>query len=119
LIQLSERINNKVISANPALIQLPFELFNPYRMIIMQCLKHHGNAEFRQLKNAIPEITDGNLSSHLKVLEQSDYIQVHKEIIDRKLRTAYEITEKGKDDFEKLRKSLLEFYCDKGDDCHV
>jgi DNA-binding HxlR family transcriptional regulator len=100
------------------MIQLPIELFNPYRMIIMQCLKHHGNAEFRQLKNAMPGITDGNLSSHLKVLEQANYIQVHKEIIDRKLRTAYEITEKGNDDFEKLRQCLIEFYCNR-DECHV
>ncbi len=84
----------------------------------MQCLKLHGNAEFRQLKNAIPGITDGNLASHLKVLEQSDYIQVHKEIIDRKLRTAYEITEKGNVDFDKLRDALLVFY-NMRDECHV
>ncbi|MDR2720455.1 MAG: transcriptional regulator [Nitrososphaerota archaeon] len=104
-----------MISTTPSLIQLPIELFNPYRMMIMQCLKNHGNAEFRQLKNIIPEITDGNLASHLKVLEQANYIQVHKEVIDRKMRTAYEITEKGNADFENLRKRLIAFYCDRGD----
>ena len=76
----------------------------------MQCLMRHGNVEFRQLKYAIPRITDGNLASHLKVLEQSGYIKVHKEIIDRKIRTSYEITEEGKKDFKQLRDVLIEFY---------
>jgi DNA-binding HxlR family transcriptional regulator len=79
--------------------------------------KRHGTAEFRQLKYTIPGITDGNLASHLKILEQSGYINVHKEIIDRKVRTAFEITEKGNQDFDKLQNALISFYS--RDDCHV
>jgi DNA-binding HxlR family transcriptional regulator len=75
-------------------------------MLIMKTLFLHGNAEFRQLRYAIPEMTDGNLASHLRVLESSGYVNCHKEIVERKLRTSYEITEKGKRSFVLLKKSL-------------
>jgi DNA-binding HxlR family transcriptional regulator len=88
------------------LIDIPAILFHPYRMLIMQALILHGNVEFRQLKYAIPEMTDGNLASHLRVLERSGYVHCHKEIVDRKLRTSYEITENGRKSFERLKQSL-------------
>jgi len=91
---------------NADLISAPTKLFHPYRMIIMMALKLHGNVEFRQLKPNLPRITDGNLASHLGVLEKSGYVLCHKEVVNRKLRTAYEITEKGRKDFEKLINSL-------------
>lgn len=80
-------------------------LFNPYRLLIMQALNLHENVEYRQLKNAI-KITDGNLASHLRALEGAELIRYHKEIINRKPRTSYEITAKGKSAVEQLRKSL-------------
>jgi len=88
------------------LVNVPPILFHPYRMLIMQTLIFHGNAEFRQLKYAIPEMTDGNLASHLRLLERSGYIHCHKEIVDRKLRTSYEITKNGRKSFEQLKQSL-------------
>jgi DNA-binding HxlR family transcriptional regulator len=88
------------------LISAPTKLFHPYRIVIMKALKLHGNVEFRQLKPNLPRITDGNLASHLGVLEKSGYVRCHKEVENRKLRTSYEITEKGRKDFEKLTNSL-------------
>ena len=88
------------------LIGAPTKLFHPYRMIIMKALMLHGNVEFRQLKHNIPRITDGNLASHLGVLEKSGYVRCHKEVVKRKLRTSYEITKKGRKDFEQLRNAL-------------
>lgn len=88
------------------LIDAPPVLFHPYRMLIMQTLILHGNAEFRQLRYTIPEITDGNLASHLRILERSGYVHCHKEIVERKLRTSYEITENGRESFERLKQSL-------------
>lgn len=92
-----------------ALKTVPMVLFHPDRMIIMKALFYHGIVEFRQLKHNIPEITDGSLSSHLKVLERLDFIKVYKEIIGRKLRTSYEITEYGQEIFRKFEGSLKEF----------
>lgn len=88
------------------LINAPTKLFHPYRLLIMKTLVLHGSVEFRQLRYNIPEITDGNLASHLGVLEKLGYIRCHKEIVNRKLRTSYEITGKGRKDFEQLMKAL-------------
>lgn len=88
------------------LMRSPINLFHPYRLLIMQTLLLHGSAEFRQLRCNLPEITDGNLASHLKVLERSGYIHCHKEIVDRKLRTSYEITENGRTAFLQLKNSI-------------
>lgn len=98
------------------LLGAPAKLFHPYRMLIMKTLTLHGNVEFRQLKHNIPQITDaraqitdGNLAGHLRVLEKSGYIHCHKEVVNRKLRTSYEITTKGRKAFEQLKTLLNNF----------
>jgi len=88
------------------LIHAPTKLFNPYRLLIMQTLMLHGNVEFRQLRHNIPEMTDGNLASHLRVLEKLGYVHYHKEIVNRMPRTSYEITEEGRNAFGKIVSSL-------------
>jgi len=88
------------------LLAAPAKLFHPYRMLIMNTLKLHGNVEFRQLKHNIPQITDGNLATHLRVLEKSGYVRCHKEVVNRKLRTSYEITTKGRKTFGQLITAL-------------
>lgn len=92
-----------------ALMEIPMVLFHPDRMIIMKALFYHGNVEFRQLRHTIPNITDGGLASHLKVLERLQFIKVHKEIIGRKLRTSYEITDYGRKIFREFEDSLKAF----------
>ena len=88
------------------LLVAPTKLFHPYRMLLMNTLKLHGNVEFRQLKYNIPQITDGNLATHLRVLERLGYIHCHKDVVNRKLRTSYEITAKGRKAFEHLINAL-------------
>ena len=100
-----------------ALKEIPMVLFHPDRMIIMKALYYHGNVEFRQLRYTIPKITDGSLASHLKVLEHLQFIEVHKEIIGRKLRTSYEITEYGRKIFKAFEASLKAF-TKIGDSCN-
>lgn len=72
----------------------------------MKAIMLHGNVEFRQLRYNIPRITDGNLASHLGVLEKMGYVRCHKEVVKRKIRTSYEITKKGRKDFQRLKHSL-------------
>ena len=91
------------------LMNAPTKLFHPYRLLIMRTLTLHGNVEFRDLRHNVPEITDGNLASHLGVLEKLKYVHFHKEIVNRKIRTSYEITEKGRKAFEQLTNSLHKF----------
>ena len=100
-----------------ALTEIPLELFNPYRLLIMQALIRHGNVEFRQLRHALPKMTDGNLASHLRALEKLQFIKTEKEILDKKVRTSYEVTSQGLDIFRQLEDAIKAFY-DEGESCY-
>jgi DNA-binding HxlR family transcriptional regulator len=52
------------------------------------------------------DITDGNLASHLKTLENIDYIQSKKQFIGRKPNTNYTMTEWGKNCFKEHLNAL-------------
>jgi len=69
------------------------------RLAIMSVLISVDEAEFKFLKEKV-NTTDGNLSVHLKKLEEADYITVKKEFIERKPVSSYQLTEKGRNAFE-------------------
>jgi len=75
------------------------------RTAIMAVLISVDEAEFTFIREKI-NATDGNLSVHLKKLEEHDYISVKKEFVDRKPLTRYKITEKGRKAFEDYIKKL-------------
>ncbi|HEY3252182.1 MAG TPA: transcriptional regulator [Ignavibacteria bacterium] len=75
------------------------------RTAIMAVLISVEEAEFTFIRDKI-NATDGNLSVHLKKLEEHDYISVRKEFVDRKPLTRYKITEKGRKAFEDYIKKL-------------
>lgn len=52
------------------------------------------------------ELTWGNLSSHMKKLEDAGYVKVKKEFIHRKPQTLLELTKKGRKAFEDYRKNM-------------
>ena len=51
--------------------------------------------EFSQLK-ALLDATDGNLATHLNVLEKAEYIEVEKDFVGRKPRTRVALSAKGR-----------------------
>ena len=53
-------------------------------------------------------MTDGNLASHLRALEEGGYISMEKSFINRKPNTNYTITEKGLESFKSHLKALEE-----------
>jgi DNA-binding HxlR family transcriptional regulator len=69
------------------------------RLAIMSVLIGLEEAEFNFLKEKV-KATDGNLSVHLRKLEDSGYINSKKEFIDRKPKTTYKLTAKGRKAFE-------------------
>ncbi|MGA7721986.1 MAG: transcriptional regulator [Ignavibacteriaceae bacterium] len=75
--------------------QLDDTLQSRIRVAIMAALVSLEDADFNFLKNMV-KATDGNLSSHLRKLEDVGYISVNKSFVDRKPQTKYKITEKGK-----------------------
>lgn len=73
------------------------------RLGIMSALMVNTGVNFNDLKELI-QVTDGNLASHLKTLEESKYIKVQKGFIGRKTNTTYLVTKDG----EKAFKSHLD-----------
>ncbi|MFZ4633319.1 MAG: winged helix-turn-helix domain-containing protein [Saprospiraceae bacterium] len=69
------------------------------RLGIMAILAVNDWVEYNTLKNLL-ELTDGNLASHLRALEQAEYMLVRKEFVGRKPRTTYTATDSGKTAFQ-------------------
>ena len=67
---------------------------NRIRLGIMSVLAVNDEIDFNSLKELLG-VTDGNLASHLKALENLNYIEVHKKFIGRKPNTTYRITHRG------------------------
>lgn len=76
------------------------------RLGIMSALMVNDEINFNDLKELI-QVTDGNLASHLKTLEESKYIKVNKGFIGRKTNTTYAVTKSGEKAF-KLHLEALE-----------
>ena len=86
------------------------------RLGIMSTLMVNEEINFNDLKQLIA-VTDGNLASHIKSLEESGYIKVNKGFIGRKTNTVYTVTKAGKkafqnhlDALEKMIKSIANFF---------
>lgn len=79
------------------------------RLGIMSALIVNESINFNDLKELI-EVTDGNLASHLKTLEENKFIKVEKGFLGRKTNTTYFITKSGtrafKDHLEALEKLI-------------
>jgi transcriptional regulator len=69
------------------------------RLAIMSVLMVNESADFNTLKELLG-VTDGNLASHTRALENEEYIVVEKTFIDRKSNTRYKATQKGKKAFQ-------------------
>ena len=69
------------------------------RLGIMSAVMVNDEVNFNDLKELI-QVTDGNLASHLKTLEENGYILVKKGFIGRKTNTTYAITKSGEKAFK-------------------
>jgi DNA-binding MarR family transcriptional regulator len=69
------------------------------RLGIMSALVVNPAINFNELKELI-EVTDGNLASHLKTLEENGYVKVEKGFIGKKTNTTYKITKPGEKAFK-------------------
>ena len=77
------------------------------RLGIMSALMVNEMVDFNALKELFG-LTDGNLASHLKALEQQEIIVVSKQFIGRKPSTTYKATELGRELFRKHLAALEE-----------
>ena len=65
----------------------------------MSALLVNDEVNFNDLKELI-QVTDGNLASHLKTLEEQEYIKVHKGFVGRTTKTTYSVTKTGEKAFK-------------------
>ena len=77
------------------------------RLGIMSALMVNDMLDFNALKDLL-ELTDGNLASHLKALEQQEIIVVSKQFVGRKPSTTYRATDLGKNLFRQHLSALEE-----------
>lgn len=66
----------------------------------MSILVVNDYADFKKLKELLGT-TDGNLASHLKALEKTEFIKYEKTFIKRKPNTKYIATDLGRLEFKK------------------
>jgi DNA-binding HxlR family transcriptional regulator len=75
------------------------------RLGIMSVLMVNESFDFNSLKESL-DVTDGNLASHLKALEEKGLIKVDKQFVGRKPNTRYSITAEGIKSFKLHLKAL-------------
>ncbi|MEJ8803317.1 winged helix-turn-helix domain-containing protein [Pontibacter sp. H249] len=68
------------------------------RLGIMSVLMVEDKVDFNTLKETL-QLTDGNLASHLRALEEAEYLRVEKQFVGRKPNTTYHATEAGREAF--------------------
>jgi len=77
------------------------------RLGIMSVLMVNDSYDFNSFKETL-NVTDGNLASHLKALEEKNMIMVNKQFIGRKPNTTYSATGEGRQAFRDHLKNLEE-----------
>lgn len=75
------------------------------RLGIMSVLMVNEQMDFNSLKELL-NLTDGNLASHLRALEEQTYVVVQKQFVGRKPNTTYQATEAGIKAFNDHLKAL-------------
>lgn len=93
------------VAALEALETLDEAIHQKARLGIMSTLLALGEADFKLLKETL-SLSDGNLSTHLGLLEERGYVAAHKEFVRRKPRTTYTPTETGRAAFHRYLLAL-------------
>jgi DNA-binding MarR family transcriptional regulator len=81
------------------------------RLAIMAYLSTAGTADFIDLREKT-QATDGNLSTHLKKLEDAGYVAQTKRFVGRKPQTTIALTDTGRVSFVKYLDALNELLKD-------
>ena len=80
----------------------------PNRLAILSALSRAANGlTFRELKEDC-DLTDGNLSRHLKALEEAAVIRIEKKFVGSRPRTTVLLTDKGRENFVEYLQALEE-----------
>lgn len=78
------------------------------RLGIMSVLMVNDSVDFTTLKSLL-DVTDGNLASHARGLEELGYIRCEKKFVGRKPNTSYQATDLGREAFRQHIQALEAF----------
>jgi len=78
---------------------------SPPRLMVLAYLAAVDSADFIFLMNQVG-LTRGNLSSHLKTLEEAEYVSINKEFVDKVPRTLIRLTNKGQEAIRTYREQM-------------
>ena len=91
--------------------QLDRVVHEPARLKILAFLSVVKSANFVFLLSRTG-LTYGNLSSHMSKLEEAGYIEVEKEIKNKRPHTMLSLTDKGRSAFDTYRQNMLQLLGD-------
>jgi DNA-binding MarR family transcriptional regulator len=80
------------------LLQLDRVIHEKGRLAIMSMLAASPELSFTELKEAL-DMTDGNLTTHIRTLQEAGYVSVTKSFRNRRPLTTCSLTEAGRDAF--------------------
>lgn len=86
-------------------------IHEPARLIIFAHLYLVESADFLFLMQQT-DLTFGNLSSHMKKMEEAGYIEVLKEFVDRRPHTMLKLTQQGRQAFKDYRQKMKHLFED-------
>jgi DNA-binding MarR family transcriptional regulator len=86
-------------------------IHEPARLLLMAHLFIVESADYLFLQRQTG-LTWGNISSHLRKLENAGYVAVEKEFIDKKPHTTLKLTDKGRRAFKEYRKNMKQVFED-------
>ena len=89
----------------PVIDDIDRVIHEPARLIIMSYLYVLNRADYLFLKQQTG-LSWGNLSSHISKLENTGFVKVIKEFVDRKPHTLIQLTTKGREAFDQYRKQM-------------
>ncbi len=96
---------SRMPEALAALGALDETIHQKVRLGIMSMLLATNEADFKLLKETLA-LSDGNLSTHLALLEERGFIESRKEFVRKKPHTTYVPTEFGRNAFQIYLKAL-------------
>lgn len=82
------------------------------RLGVMAYLSSVGSADFNELKAKL-QATDGNLSVHLRKLEDAGYVTVDKAFVDRKPCTKVNLSDEGRSAFVRYLDAMQKLVADR------
>jgi DNA-binding transcriptional ArsR family regulator len=83
-------------------------IHEPNRLFVMAQLYVVESADFLFLQHQTG-MTPGNLSSHLRKLEEAGYVEITKEFVGKTPHTALKLTQKGRDAFREYARNMKRF----------